>query len=52
MKNQKKYPNNGPSMEAQMMMMSPRKNKKALVQYFKNNKQIVREETLSILNLE
>lgn len=47
----KKYPNNGPSLHIQTLMMSPRKNREALKAWAKDNKQM-RPETLAVINLK
>ena len=51
MKNAKHYPMNGPSLEIQKLMMSPRANAKQLTEYF-NNRPQMRKETAAIANLK
>ena len=50
-KRQKKYPNNGPSIQAQIWMQRPRFYRAELENYFKSATHITRPETRAILDL-
>ena len=50
-KRQKKYPNNGPNLQAQRWMERPRFYRAELLAYFKSATHITRPETRAILDL-
>jgi hypothetical protein len=51
MKTKKKYPNNGPSLQAQKWMERPRFYRAELLAYFKSATHVTRPETRAILDL-
>ena len=51
MKTKKKYPMNGPSLQAQIWMERPRFYRNELLAYFKTATNVTRPETRAILDL-